>query len=83
MKYRIGSVIIEAIDTYVRVTVKNIGGEGCPDRVRCTKNECPSAREVANLLAEIRGYQPDSAHYAICSRAANDAKLNKEAWEII
>jgi len=80
MKYQLGSVTIEAIDTYVRVTVKNFGGAHCPSRVAVTKRECPAAEEVAQLLVDIRGYWPDAAHLQACSRAAEDAKNNKDAW---
>lgn len=77
MKHVIGSVTLEAIDTYVRVTVRNIGGVDAPPVVRCTKRECPSPLEVAQLLADIRGYWPDNAHLCLCSRVAADARNNK------
>ncbi|OHD24627.1 MAG: hypothetical protein A2Y38_16775 [Spirochaetes bacterium GWB1_59_5] len=59
MKYRLGSVTIEAIDVYVRVTVENIGGPDAPPRVVVTKKQCPSGHDVAALLAEMRGVWPD------------------------
>jgi len=77
MKHVIGSVTLEAIDTYVRVTVRNIGGVDAPPVVRVTKRECPEALEVAQLLSEIRGYWPDYSHLCLCSRAAEDARNNK------
>jgi hypothetical protein len=78
MKYRIGSVTIEAIDTYVRVTVCNIGGPGAKPRIKVTDRETPTSVEVAQVLAEIRGYWPDQAHLQICGRAADDARANAE-----
>ena len=77
MKYRLGSVTIEAIDTYVRVTVNNIGGADAPPRIAVTKKQCPSATDVAQLLSDIRGYWPDGAHLQACGRAAADARDNK------
>ena len=80
--YRIGSVTIEAVETYVRVTVRNIGGVDAKPRVKCTKKQTPSAEDVAQLLADIRGYYPDRAHLMICSRAAHDAKLNADIVDL-
>jgi hypothetical protein len=77
MKYRLGSVTIEAIDTYVRVTVANIGGPDAPAHVAVTKKQCPDAVDVAQLLEEMRGYWPDAAHLQICGRAAADARNNE------
>ena len=77
MKYRLGSLTLEAIDTYVRVTVSNFGGPDAPDRVAVTKKQCPTATEVTSLVAEIRGYWPDSAVLEACGRAADDARNNK------
>ena len=77
MKYNLGSVTIEAIDTYVRVTVKNIGGPDAPPRIAVTKRQFPSAMDVARLLSDIRGYWPDNAHLQACARAAQDAKDNQ------
>ncbi|MDO3380399.1 hypothetical protein [Geoalkalibacter halelectricus] len=77
MKHRLGSLTIEAIDTYVRVTVANFGGSDAPDRVAVTKRQCPKAEDVAGLIAEIRGYWPDTAVLQACSRAAADARNNK------
>ena len=77
MKYRLGSVTIEAIDTYVRVSVANIGGPDAPVKVSVTKRECPKAAEVAQLVMDIRGSWPDAAVLQACSRAADDARNNK------
>ncbi len=77
MKYRLGSVTVEAIDTFVRVTVENIGGLDAPPRIAVTKRQFPKAHEVAQLLADIRGYWPDAAHLQACGRAAQDAKKNR------
>jgi|GEM_PF-2959536 len=82
MKYRLGSVTIEAIDTYVRVTVENIGGPDAQPRIAVTKKQFPSAVDVAQLLSDIRGYWPDAAHMQACSRAAEDAKNNKLEWAV-
>ena len=73
MKYRFGSTTIEAIDTYVRVTVANVGGIEAAPVVRVTERERPSAGEIAQVLADIRGCWPDAALLAACSRAAADA----------
>ena len=81
-KHQIGSVTVEAIDTYVRVTINNIGGIGARPVIRCTKRECPTTLEVVQLLSEMHGYWPDDAHVFACSLAARDAKRNKEAWEV-
>jgi len=77
MKHRIGSVTIEAIDTYVRVRVDNIGGPDALPKFAVTKKQFPSAMEVAQLLADVRGYWPDNAHLILCGDAARDAKNNK------
>lgn len=82
MKYRLGSVTIEAIDTYVRITIANAGGIGTQDRIAVTKHECPAAAEVAQLLADLRGYWPDRAHLQACGRAADDARRNKADSEL-
>lgn len=78
MKYRLGSVTIEAIDVYVRVTVENFGGPGASPRVAVTKKQFPTGTEVAVLLAEMRGgVWPDNAQLQACGRAAIDAKNNE------
>lgn len=77
MKYRLGSLTVEAIDTYVRVTVENFGGPDQPDRVAVTKRQFPTATEVAQLVSDIRGYWPNASVLQACSRAAMDAKNNE------
>jgi hypothetical protein len=77
VKYRLGSVTVEAIDTFVRVTVENIGGLDAPPQIAVTKKQCPSATDVAQVLADIRGYWPDAAHLQACGRAARDAEENR------
>jgi len=77
MKYRVGSLTVEAIDTYVRVTVSNIGGLEAPDRVGVTKHQIPSVAEVVQLVMDIRGYYPDNAVLIACGRAVEDARNNK------
>ena len=74
MKYRLGGVTLEALDTYVRITT-------CTG-VRCTKRQCPKAQEVADLLYQMQGYWPNSAQLIACSRAAHDARDNKAASEL-
>ena len=78
MKYRIGSLTIEAIETYVRVTAENVGGPERDPVVRVTKRERPSATEVAQIVADIRGCWPDHAILSACSRAADDARSGNE-----
>jgi len=80
--YRIGSTTIEAIDTYVRITVRNKGGIDAKPIVKCTKKQCPTSEQVAELLTSIKGYRPDSAHLTLCSRASHDAKLNANAVDL-
>lgn len=77
MKYRLGSLTIEAIDTYVRVSVANIGGPDAATRTAVTKHQFPKAEEVARLVSDIRGYWPDTAALTLCGRAAEDARNNK------
>ena len=69
MKYRLEGTTIEAIDTYVRVTLGN-------GKCAVTKNETPSAEEVALLLSDLQGYWPNSAQLMACSRAARDSRDN-------
>ena len=78
MKYRLGSLTVEAIDTYVRVTIANFGGADAANKVAVTKKEKPSATDVAALVAEMRGCWPDNAVLTACGRAANDARSNAE-----
>lgn len=75
MKYRLEGVTIEAIDTYVRVTVANVG-------CAVTKRQIPKSSEVANLLAQLQGYYPNKAQMQACARAAADAHDNKIASEL-
>lgn len=82
MKYRLGSLTIEAIDTYVRVTVAGFGGSGAPDRCAVTKRQCPKAIGVAQLVADLRGYWPDKAVLLACGRAADDARRNREESQV-
>ena len=72
MKYRLEGVTIEAIDTYVRITVGS--------QVKVTKKQCPKSGEVAALLNEMQGYYPNSTQLKACGRAANDARSNKEMF---
>ena len=76
-KYRLGSLTVEAIDTYVRVSVANIGGPDAPIKTAVTKRQFPSATDVAQLVTDIRGYWPDAAVLQACGRAAEDARNNK------
>lgn len=76
MKYRLGSLTIEAIDTYVRVTMENVNGTD-KQKIAVTKQQCPSAAQVAQLVAEVRGYWPDNATLQACGRAVQDARNNK------
>lgn len=82
MKYTVGCLTVEAIDTYVRVSVSNIGGVDAPTKVAVTKHQCPDACEVAELVQSIRGYWPDSAALIACGRAAEDARNNKVELEL-
>jgi len=84
MKHRLGSVTIEAIDTYVRITIENFNGIGTSPRIGVTKHETPTDIEVVQLLMQLREstHWPDKAHLQACSRAAYDARANKEAKEL-
>ena len=70
MKYRLEGTTIEAIDTYVRITMGN-------GQVKCTPRQLPKPSDVAALLIEMQGYSPNQAQLLACSRAAVDAKNNK------
>jgi hypothetical protein len=70
MKYVLGSVTIEAIDNYVRVTVEGIG-------CRVTDHQFPKTMDVALIVHEMRGFWPDNAVIQACSRAAIDARNSK------
>jgi len=69
MKYRLEGTTIEAIDTYVRVTVA--------ERTQVTKKPLPKSIEVAILLEQMQGYAPNRAQLQACGRAADDARNNK------
>jgi hypothetical protein len=78
-------VTVEAIDTYVRVTVENFGGPDAPPRIAVTKRQLPKAIEVAELMAQLREIPIgllDAAHLQACGRAADDAKNNKLSWAV-
>lgn len=70
MKYRLEGTTIEAIDTYVRITL----GSGL---VQVTKWEMPSATDVAAMMQQMQGYAPNRAQLQACGRAADDARSNK------
>lgn len=75
MKCRLGSLLIESLETYVRVTILD-GFTGQPKSVKCTKRERPTAIEVAELVCEMRGLEIgwlDAATHRACGRAAADA----------
>jgi hypothetical protein len=74
MKYRLEGIVIEAIDTYVRVTTR---ANTENPRVAVTKRQCPKATDVAALLTQLQGYSPNNAQLQICGRAATDALNNK------
>ena len=69
MKYRLEGTTIEAIDTFVRVTVAG--------RTEVTARQCPKSIDVAILLSRIQGYEPNRAQLQACGRAADDARGNK------
>lgn len=83
MKHRLGSITIEAIDTYVRVTAENLGGVDAKPQYFVTENETPEAIEIAHIIHKIKGYWPDAAHLQACGRAADDARANWEEKQII
>ena len=85
MKYQLGSLTVEAIDTYVRVTLDNQGGIAGNKKIACTDHECPSAQNVADLISKLRDMPPgrlNSAELQACGRAAVDARDNKAANEL-
>lgn len=69
-KYRLGSVTIEAVGTFVRVCTSI--------KTQVTKKECPKPIEIASMLFEMQGYWPNNAQLQACGRAADDARLNRE-----
>lgn len=70
MKLRLEGTTLEDIDTFVRITLGN-------GKIECTENECPTAVEVAGLLAKLQGYWPNRAQPQACSRVAEQARNNK------
>jgi hypothetical protein len=72
MKYRLEGLTIEAIDTYVRLSMNS--------KTKVTKKQCPKSIDVANLLEQMQGYPPNRAQLQACGRAAMDAKKNKEIY---
>jgi hypothetical protein len=70
MKLRLEGTTLEDIDTFVRITLGN-------GKVECTKSECPTAVEVAGLLAKLQGFWPNRAQLQACSRVAERARNNK------
>lgn len=77
MRYRLGGVILESLDPYVRITVR---ANTENPLVRVTRQEYPTSIQVAELLAEMRGFSLgglDSAHLQACGRAADDARNSK------
>ena len=69
MKYRLEGTTIEAIATFVRVTVAG--------RTEVTARQCPKSIDVAILLSRIQGYEPNRAQLQACGGAADDARGNK------
>ena len=82
MKYRLGSLTVEAIDTYVRVTIDNCGGIEGNKRYALTKKQCPDSSDVAHMLRGMRGYEPTPAELQACGRAADDARNNTIGFEL-
>lgn len=84
MQYRIGSLMIEAIDTYVRVSMLD-GFTGQVTKTRVTTKELPTTIEVAELVCAMRGIQLgwlDSAHLQVCGRAVEDAMRNRTMLDL-
>lgn len=79
MKYILGGVTIEAIDTYVRVTTR---ANTDRPKIAVTDRQCPEPTEVAALLFRLQGYWPDNAQLQACSRAAQDAHNNKVVLDL-
>lgn len=77
MKYRVESTELEAIDSYVRITLHNKYFVGSKD-VSVLNKQRPSAQEVANEVMRLRGVDRlFSAELNMCSRVAEDARNNK------
>ena len=77
MKLKLGSLTIEDIDTYVRVSIAMEPGR--PDFVKCCAKECPSQIDVITLISEMRGFFPDRAVCQAAGRVAEEARENKFA----
>jgi len=69
MKYRLEGTTIEAIDTFVRVTVAG--------KTEVTARQFPKSIDVAVMLQRMQGYEPNRAQLQACGRAADDARNNK------
>jgi len=69
MKYRLEGTTIEAIDTFVRITV---GG-----KTEVTARQLPRSIDVASMLRRMQGYEPNRAQLQVCGRAADDVRNNK------
>lgn len=78
-----GSLTIEAVGAYVRVTVENMGGIGTKPIVEMTRRECPDGVEVVELVARLRRMPSvgmlDRATWQACGWAADDARRNRAA----
>lgn len=69
MKYRLEGTTLEAVGTFVRVTLGN-------GKVSVSEKECPTSYEVADMLCRMQGYYPNNAQLQACGRAATDARNN-------
>ena len=69
MKYRFENLTIEAVDEYVRIS------NGIKTQV--SKRQAPPPTEVAQMVADMRGYWPEPGVLQGCARAAADAARNK------
>ena len=76
MKYRLGSITIEAIGTFVRIN------HAALNKTQVTKKEFPTSAEVADMLSGIQGYYPNSTQLQACGRAADDARNNETVLAI-
>ena len=69
MKYRLEGTTIEAIDTYVRITMAG--------KTEVTAKQLPKSIDVCCMLARMQGYEPNRAQSIACGRAAGDARDNE------
>ena len=69
MRYRLEGTTIEAIDTFVRITVAG--------KTEVTARQLPKSIDVAMMLGRMQGYEPNRAQLLACGRAAEDARNNK------